>query len=156
MKNVSHVLIVSFLYSPIDNTGTKRTTKFSKYLPQFGYTPVVLTTRTRSSLPDDEECKIFRADDLFGPFNRLYRAIKIRDLPPEESANKNLLSTENKIIHLMSTYLIPDPEIIWYPLAVRGCRRVSRKFPIRILYSTSRLETNHLVALNLKMKTGPE
>ena len=77
MNNVSHVLLVSFLYSPFDNNGTKRITKFAKYLPQFGYTPVILTTWIRGSSPDDEECKIFRANDLFGLSKRLYRAVKI-------------------------------------------------------------------------------
>jgi hypothetical protein len=101
--------------------------KFVKYLPLFGYIPIVLTTRTRGSLPDDKNRLFFRADDLIGPFKRLYRAVKTRPLPPEESANKNLLSTENKIIQLMSTYLIPETEII--PLVVSP-------LPKRIIAST--------------------
>ena len=154
MNNASHVLIISYLYSPIDNTGTKRITKFAKYLPQFGYTPTVLTTRTRGSLPNDEESKIFRADDLLGPFKRLYRGVKTRNLPAEDVANINLLRNENWIVRLMSTFLIPDPEIIWYPRAVREGQRIPSIFPIRMLFSTSPPETNHLVAMNLKKKTG--
>ncbi len=46
------VLIVVHDYPPIHSAGTERVLKFSQYLPEFGYRPVILTTGRYGGLPD--------------------------------------------------------------------------------------------------------
>ncbi|MBP8990872.1 MAG: hypothetical protein KBG82_02720, partial [Spirochaetes bacterium] len=41
---MNKILIVSFFYPPTGVTGSLRILKFTKYLPDFGYKPFVLTT----------------------------------------------------------------------------------------------------------------
>jgi glycosyltransferase involved in cell wall biosynthesis len=50
--------------------------------------------------------------------------------------------------------LAPDPEIAWYPFAVRRARQILRAVDIGALYSSSSPETDHLVAWKLKRETG--
>lgn len=53
------VLMISYYYPPVEHTGTRRVVKFVKYLPEFGYQPVILTTRTRGTLPSDSAPTLF-------------------------------------------------------------------------------------------------
>lgn len=49
-------LILAYFYPPIGGGGVQRTVKFVKYLPEFGYEPVVITgTGTESEFPEDTE-----------------------------------------------------------------------------------------------------
>lgn len=153
-NSLCYALMIAYYYPPIEQTGTRRVVKFVKYLPQWGYQPVILTTRTRGSLPDDDATLTFRCDDLIGPFKRAYRAYKLRNVTQEQQPNIGLLSPTSKIEQFKRRYFIPNPTIIWYPLAVRTGLRVVRSLPIRVLYSTSPSETEHLIALRLKQLTG--
>jgi len=58
------VLFVVHDYPPIRSTGSQRVLKFARYLPDFGYQPLILTTGCYGSLPSDEETGVYRANDL--------------------------------------------------------------------------------------------
>lgn len=153
-QNLPQVLLISYLYPPVENAGTRPVEKFVKYLPEFGYRPVILTTRNYGYLPDDADRLIFRADELFGFFKRAYRALKLRQVPVYQRGIIGLLPPGGRLERWKFTYMVPDPKIIWHPPAVRQGRKVLRSQPIRLLYSTSPPETSHLVALKLKQETG--
>lgn len=152
--NLRQVLLITYLYPPVENAGTRPVEKFVKYLPEFGYRPVILTTANYGNLPDDADRLIFRADELFGFFKRAYRALKLGHVPVDQQGTIGLLPPGGRLERWKFTYMVPDPKIIWYPPAVRQGRKVLRSQPIRLLYSTSPPETSHLVALKLKQETG--
>lgn len=154
MSDLIHTLMVAYLYPPIDNVGVRRVVKFVKYLPDFGYRPVILTTSTRGSLSSDNERKIHRTTDLLGSIKGFYRGIKLRTIPSGERANIGVLTKSSIILRMLSNLLPPDPELLWYPAAVRKGIEVTRVYPIRVIYSTSPPETNHLVAMKIKKSTG--
>ena len=58
------ILIVVHDYPPIISTGSQRVLKFARYLPDFGYRPLILTTGRYGGLPSDEEMGVYRANDL--------------------------------------------------------------------------------------------
>ncbi len=68
------VLIVVHDYPPIHSAGTERVLKFSQYLPEFGYKPIILTTGRYGGRSDDGLRDVHRADDLvhrlFSPLRR--------------------------------------------------------------------------------------
>ncbi len=41
------VLLLAYFFPPLGGAGVQRTLKFAKYLPEYGYRPVVVTTRSR-------------------------------------------------------------------------------------------------------------
>ena len=58
---VKRVLMIAFHYPPLrGSSGIQRTLKFSKYLPEFGWDPVVLTAHQRaySSIGNDQISEI--------------------------------------------------------------------------------------------------
>jgi glycosyltransferase involved in cell wall biosynthesis len=152
--HLQHVLMVAYLYPPRESTATRRIVKFVKYLPQWGYRPVVLTTRTRGTLPDDAETLTFRSDEVTGPLHRAYRAYKLRHVPAQQRARVAATSPESRLERWRTACLIPDHQVPWYPLAVQQGTRIMHAHPIRVIYSTSPPETAHLVALQLKQRSG--
>lgn len=153
--SLTEVLVVSNYYPPMELGGAKRIIKFVKYLPDFNYQPVILTQSTYGSLIEDGENRIFRAKDLLGNLKLIYRQRKYNSLKTIASD----IFTQNfqflgKLTESVQSFLAPDSEITWYFPACRLGRKILSTRPIKILYSTSPSETNHLVALKLKEKTG--
>src|SRR6185436_2972551 len=67
------VLLITADYPPGYQVGYARTTKFQKYLPEFGYPTCVLTMQSNGKLPSDSERRVYRAFDagrLYLPFTR--------------------------------------------------------------------------------------
>ena len=75
------VLIITYLFPPVGGAGVQRTLKWTKYLPEFGWEPYVLTARNPSVPVYDKSLeaemgknlRIFRTRTLEIPY-RLKRA----------------------------------------------------------------------------------
>ncbi len=149
-----HVLMIAYYYPPVHHSGTRRIEKFVKYLPAYGYQPVLLTTKGRGSLPNDAATLTFRIDDITGILKRAYRAYALRHVHQNQRANVPAFSQDNLLERWRTAACIPDHQIMWFPNAVWKGLRILRSHPIRVLYSTSPPETDHVIALTLKRKTG--
>ena len=75
------VLIVSYYFPPSGGPGVQRVLKFVKYLPEFGWQPVVLTVqdgdypaRDESLLAEIPQHAIVYRTKIFEPY-RLYRKL---------------------------------------------------------------------------------
>lgn len=151
------VLFLAYFFPPIRNAGTRRSEKFVRYLPEFGYQPLVLTTGMRGTLPDDSARRIIRTDGAIGGLYRLLRALRRPELAagsPEMQANIRLIAAGNPLARLRERWAIPDTEAYWYGPALRRALRICQEQPVRAIYSTSSPETSHLVALRLKQRSG--
>src|SRR3989442_15801640 len=79
------ILIVSYHFPPDASVGGMRPAKFAKFLPQFGWEPIILTVKERyHSLTDQSKLKnldsmprVYRTRMLPQP-GRLYLALKTR------------------------------------------------------------------------------
>lgn len=161
------VLIISYYYPPLAGIGTLRTLKFAQYLPENGWTPLVLTPSKGSH--------VFMCDPREGDFPGVtvirtgYFDIprqlkKIAGLKPELPVSHQakvftgkppLSSLAKKGLRLAKSVLLyPDSQIGWYRYAlVEGMAAISRYKPA-VIFSTSPPVTSHLVARKLKARTG--
>ncbi|MBE3555016.1 MAG: hypothetical protein IMW85_08540, partial [Thermicanus sp.] len=80
MSNEGKVLLISYLFPPIAGGGVPRPLKMVKYLPQYGWNPVVLTVDPRYHASLDESL-LQQIPDL----TPIYRA---REFNPYESINR--------------------------------------------------------------------
>lgn len=133
------VLMVAFHYPPEhSSSGVLRTLKFSKYLPEMGWQPFILTVREQY-------------------YERTDPAL-LRQTPPEACIWRTRAVDTKKTFSICGKYLrlftIPDRFIGWLPFAVRAGLRIIRQHGINALYSTSPLATSHLIASVLKTWTG--
>jgi hypothetical protein len=162
---VKKVLIVSYYFPPSGGPGVQRVLKFVKFLPEFGWQPVVLTVqdgdypaRDESLLAEIPHHAIVHRTKIFEPY-RLYRALtgKPANAPvdveniPQGSKKKSLAETLAGFVR--STFFIPDARIGWYPYAVQEGLRIIKKHDIKAIYSSSPPYTTAIIARRLQRET---
>ena len=142
------VLIVSYAFPPRNVVGAIRPLKFARYLPEFGWRPLVLTVRKQSN-PDETDValleqlppqgRVVRTSSLEPP-RRLVTGLARGGLTWPSSLSKRFLRG------LRTAILIPDDKIGWLPFALREGRGVIRREKVDLVLSTSPPATAHLVA----------
>lgn len=160
------VLIVTYYFPPSGGPGVQRVLKFVKYLPQFGWKPVVLTVqdgdypaRDESLLKEIPDHATVYRTKIFEPY-RLYRRFtgKKADAPvdveniPQGNRSKSVAESLAGLIR--STFFIPDARIGWYPYAVGEGLEIIQREKIDAIYSSSPPYTTSLIAQKLSRATG--
>ena len=159
------VLIVTYYFPPSGGPGVQRVLKFVKYLPDFGWQPVVLTVqdgdypaRDESLLAEIPQHAIIYRTKIFEPY-RLYRKLtgKAANAPvdveniPQGGKKKSL--TESLAEFVRSTFFIPDARIGWYPYAVPQGLKIIKEQNIEAIYSSSPPYTTSVIARKLHRAT---
>lgn len=130
--------MVAYQFPPAGGSGVQRSAKFAKYLPMYGWEPVVLTRKaSRIGLRDHTLLKELPAD------------IEIIRTPARDlTAFSGPLSRMGKFIAWK--LLIPDGEILWTNQALKKARERLAKGDISSLYTTSYPYSDHLMGLRIK------
>ncbi|MBN1882207.1 MAG: glycosyltransferase family 4 protein [Deltaproteobacteria bacterium] len=133
------VLIIAYNFPPMGGGGVQRTAKFVKYLPRFGWEPIVLTaadpyywavdTSLSSDVPGGTEIERIPARGH----------IPVASLLPRIIGSKRA-RTVTRIL------FFPDEKISWAKKAARRGGRFIRKHPIDAVFSTSPSPSAHLAA----------
>ena len=132
------VLMTAYHYPPEGgSSGVLRTLKFSKYLPQYGWQPHVLTLRKN--------------------FYQVQDTGLLQDIPAEAMVHRTFALDSSRHLAIKGRHLavltVPDPFLTWLPFGVSQGIKVIRKWPISSLFSTSPAPTAHLIAGCLKKIT---
>ncbi|UCF78317.1 MAG: glycosyltransferase [Candidatus Eiseniibacteriota bacterium] len=162
------VLMLAHFFPPLGGGGVQRTSKFVKYLPDFGWTPVVVTVKESaywvkdSSLEEDLPSGLHDARTLSPSVFYLLKLLpgggglrKSAGSGGEVSAGgERSGALFARLRKLSSFFLIPDQYVGWVPFAVSAGLRCMRERSISVLYSTSSPDSTHLAGLLLKRLTG--
>lgn len=136
---VKRVLMIAFHYPPMrGSSGIQRTLKFSQYLPESGWEPVVLTAHPRAyaSTSSDQVREI-------GNQAAVYRAFGL-------DTSRHLTFMR----HYPSVLALPDRWISWWLGAVPMGLHLIRKYRPDVIWSTYPIATAHLIGLSLCRATG--
>lgn len=136
------VLWISYLFPPL-NCGVGRQLKIAKYLPTYGWLPVVLSAKRSRLRP-------------------LYDMSMVKDIPPNIEVHRTWSLESRLIMQYLPGLLrinpkwfhIPDQFVGWFPFAVREGLHIVNNEKIDAIFSTSLPSTCHLVAYVLKRRTG--
>ncbi len=152
------VLLITYYWPPAGGGGVQRIAKFAKYLPAFGWQPVVLTVEggnfpdADSSLTKDVAAAehVFRVHSLEP--HSIYR--RLRGLGSNSSHKTDpALSGHSFIAELIRLNLfIPDSRIGWRAPAVRKALEIVSDLQPSMILSSAPPYTAHLIALTLKNK----
>ncbi len=153
------VLIITYYWPPAGGPGVQRVLKFCKYLPDFGWQPIILTVRKGEFIALDPELEEDIRPDLpvfktrsFEP-NILYK--KFVGIPLEQQIPDSVLAEKNiswqkRIAHwIRLNVFIPDAKIGWKPFAVKAGKEIIRNLKPALIFSSSPPPTVHLIALKL-------
>jgi len=132
--------MVAYYYPPLGGIGVHRTLKFSKYLPEFNWEPVLLTIQPKKGLlidPSLEQeipagAQIFRTPSLGLPLWLPWRV-------------RNFISR---------WFLVVDEQLGWLPYAVNAGQRILKSQPCEAIYTTSSPYSDHLIGYRLKKRSG--
>jgi glycosyltransferase involved in cell wall biosynthesis len=172
------ILMVTYHFPPSPAVGGIRPAKFAKYLPEFGWTPVVLTIREESvKNPDPKRltelagARIARSavwPNLIQLLNRLKSAPSRKRARGDDSQEfpKSFEQYEalkdgflvNKASRLKkflkSVFELPDQQVGWLVPAVLEGYRLLRGERFDLIYATAPPETATLVAYALSRLSG--
>ncbi len=157
---MNKVLIITYYWPPSGGAGVQRWLKFSKYLPEFGWEPVMLTVDPKyaaypvidSSLESDiyssVEVHKTKAVDYFN----IYKKDKSK-IPTAGFANTRESSFKDKILRFIrGNFFIPDPRKGWNKYAFnKACELIETK-EINHVITTSPPHSTQLIGLKIKKK----
>lgn len=158
------VLIITYYWPPSGGSGVQRWVKFSKYLPQFGWQPVIYTpenpevTSIDKSLEEDipKEAVVIRRH--ITEFYSIYRRFTGKKTAAEQEVNP--INSQKKtfrqklMLFIRGNLFIPDPRVTWVRPSVRFLKKYLEKHPVDVIVSTGPPQSMHLIARSLSRKTG--
>lgn len=165
---MNRVLIVSYRFPPQPYIGSLRLGKLAKYLPEYGWEPVVLTVDPErkygnKSLSLEMPCgRVIRTID-FDMTNELKKMVHIDpnasifNLEGKLSQKKITKSQrmKNKAIESVMWFVsqfisFPDAQIGWYFIVKKYFTNILKKCEVDILFTSSSPSTSHLIGRYLK------
>jgi len=155
---MNKVLIITYYWPPSGGAGVQRWLKFSKYLPQFGWEPVILTVDPEfASYPAIDNSlekeiqggiKVYRtkATDWF----RIYGKSKVPSAGFAKNSDDTIKGKISRFIR--GNFFIPDPRRGWNKFAFKKACEIIEKEEIRHIITTSPPHSTQLIGLKLKKR----
>lgn len=152
---VKKVLVIAYLFPPCGAVGVYRTLKFVKYLPEFGWQPVVLTTSNGKFQTYDDGLLDLVPEGVEVHRCRSFEWFNVgENRRPRPNPKRTLWKRIQGRIHQVWFYLtLPDPNVGWVPNAVRVARRIIRREGIRHVYISGKPFSSFLIGCALKWFT---
>lgn len=133
------VLMIAYHFPPLrGSSGIQRTLRFCRYLPEFGWNPIVLTAHPRAYETT--------SDDL------------LKDLPTGLQVERAFALNTARHLAVAGRYpgwlAIPDRWITWWIGGVITGLSLMRRTAVKAIFSTYPIATAHLIGLTLQRLTG--
>lgn len=141
--NRRNVLVVSYYFPPMGLSGVQRTLKFVKYLPEYGWNPIVLTTSPKSYYAFDEELH----KEIDESVIKVYRTGENTKLKVRKFPSNHIIQNFGR--YLASFFLQPDTKILWKRKAIDLGRKVLSENNVDVIFATAPPFTDFLVAHQL-------
>ena len=158
---LKRVLVVAYLFPPVGGAGVQRIAKFVKYLPEFGWQPTVLTAANPSvplkdeSLLDEIPAEVrIEVARTFEPGYALKQAVSGSQEKSGHGSRRILPGLKRLVRACGNTVLQPDPQILWYPNAVRTGLRLLKETPHDAIFVTAPPFSSFLVGATLSRRSG--
>ena len=137
--------------------------KFVKYLPKFGYQPIVLTVKDGTFPATDEsllkeipaDVKVYKCKTIepFSLYKKALKKDKDWEIPTHvyEGKKPSFMNRLSKWIR--ANLFIPDARVGWKLFAVKEGVRIVKEENIDLIFSTSPPQSTQLIARNIALRT---
>jgi len=160
---MKRVLIITYYWPPSGGSGVQRWLKFSKYLPKYGWQPVIYTPENPHFNLKDESLLadvVSEAEIIKYPIWEPYRYYeRIFQYGDENSGNIGILPKKDKkslsrtfVNWVRGTFFIPDPRVFWVKPSVKFLSKYLQDHPVDVIITTGPPHSMHLIGLKLKEK----
>lgn len=162
-KQNKRVLIITYYWPPSGGAGVQRWLKFTKYLRNYGWEPIIYTPQNPEaptidgSLAEDIPPNVETIKTpIWEPYNAYKKLIGQKK---EEKVNAGFLSekkkpklTEKISVWVRGNWFIPDARKFWIKPSIKFLSDYLQKNTINAIVSTGPPHSMHIIALRLKEK----
>jgi len=155
------ILIITYYWPPAGGPGVQRWLKFAKYLPEFGWKPIIYTPENPSyplldeslmkDVPDNLEIvrtKIWEPYQLAEKLNKSNKKFKAGQFDVGDNQSwKSKLS-----IWVRGNFFIPDARVFWVNPSTKFLEQYLKINNIETIVTSGPPHSMHLIGLNLKKK----
>jgi glycosyltransferase involved in cell wall biosynthesis len=158
---VKNLLIITYYWPPAGGAGVQRWLKFSKYLPEFGWKPIVLTVDPKkATYPQRDDTLIDEVGagvevirtDSFEPLQLYGRLVGSERIPYGGFAGEKSVSRISRF--LRGNFFIPDARKGWNRFAIPKAKELIADRSIECVITTGPPHSTHLIGLRLKQVCG--
>jgi glycosyl transferase family 4/glycosyl transferase family 1 len=157
-----NLLLISCYFPPAGGVGVQRAVSLARYLPQNGFRVFVLTARASVPTVDaglmnliPDTVQVHRTWTLEPPFH-LRKTLWSRVNSPASASSKTrngFAATSKSIVSRKIKQIIcPDPQVLWYPFAIRRATKLIREQGIQTVLVTAPPFSSFLIANELKRR----
>ncbi len=153
--------MITYYFPPAGGPGVQRMLKFAKYLPDFGWTPAVLTVREDASYPVRDPSlardippgtRVLRTG--ITEFYRIYRKAAGTAAPLDGNPRSEREGAIARILRLARAGLfVPDGRVGWIPHALGPGTRFAREVGTRAILSSGPPFTTNLIGGLIAQRT---
>ena len=159
MENSKKVLIVTYYWPPAGGPGVQRWLKFAKYLPEFGWEPIIYTPENPSYPLVDEtlikevpqDLKIVKTNiwepyqiaEKFSKSNKKFKGGQF-------DVGKNQSFVSKLSIFIRRNFFIPDARKFWVKPSIKFLKEYLTENHIDTIVTTGPPHSLHLIGLELK------
>jgi glycosyltransferase involved in cell wall biosynthesis len=156
------VLIITYYWPPSGGSGVQRWLKMSKYLPEYGWQPVIYTPEDgeypiidhsleKEIAPEVEVLRrpIIEAYTLYKKFLGIKKSDTVKvGFIKEDDKKKGW--KENLSVWIRGNCFIPDARCWWVKPSVKYLKTYLKEHPVDAIISTGPPHSMHLIAMKLK------
>jgi len=155
------ILIITYYWPPAGGPGVQRWLKFAKYLPDFGWKPVIYTPENPSyplldetlmkDVPENIEMvrtKIWEPYQLAEKLNKSNKKFKAGQF----DVGKNQSWKSRLSIWVRGNFFIPDARVFWVKPSVTFLEKYLKENKIDTIVTSGPPHSLHLIGLGLKNK----
>lgn len=157
------VLIITYYWPPSAGVGVQRWLKFSKYLPLFGWEPIIFTPENPDfnikdvsldkNISQNLEIIKFPIWEPFQLFNKITGGKNKDNIKQGLVLEKNEVGLKDKAsIWVRGNLLIPDPRRFWISPSIKFLKNFIHDRGIQYVITTGPPHSMHLIGLGLKKK----
>lgn len=157
------VLMITYYWPPAGGPGVQRVLKFAKYLPEFGWEPVILTVENGNYPAIDESllkeipknCKVYKTK-IFEPF-LIYKTItgKKENIPTFVLNKDEKESITEKLSKwIRANIFIPDAKMGWKKYIIKEGLKIIKEEKPDLIFSSSPPHSLQIGAMELAKKSG--
>lgn len=159
------VLIITYYWPPMGGGGVQRWLKFTKYLRNFNWEPVIYTPANADVANYDEsllkeipenlevhKLPIWEPFDLYKRFTGKGKDEKVQPGFLQESDSRPIMQKIS--VWIRGNLFIPDAKKFWIRPSVKYLTDLIKKENIEVIISTGPPHSTHIIALKVKEKTG--
>ncbi len=162
---MKRVLIIAYYWPPNAGVGVYRWLKFCKYLPEFGWQPVVYTPSDPEMQAEDPELlkevspsvEVIKEPitEPYGWYKRFTgkgRKARIRTAFLREEGGGGW--REDLALWVRSNFFVPDARLWWVRPSIRRLEKYLAEHPVDVIVSTGSPHSLHLIGHALRKRTG--